>query len=111
MALLEALAAILLIGTAAVALVTLVEQSARALETARATDARLSRAARVLERATIMSRVELEARLGVTRLHGWDLAVERPVPTIFVVTVLDTLGGKVLGTAIYKTEADSASEQ
>ncbi len=109
-ALIEAIVAIAIVGTAIVATIAMVSQSLHAIETARAADKRTAAASRALERAAVFSRAELEARLGTTEHAGWTLSIDRPASTLFVLAVADTSRGTVLlRTAVYRPEAPGAS--
>lgn len=106
----EAIVAIAILGTAIIAAVAMVSQSVHAVETAHLADRRTQSAERALERAVVMNRAELVARIGVTQLSGWTLHIDRPTPTLFLLAIAETATGAVqLRTAAYRKEAPGAS--
>ena len=101
--LLEALVALVLMATAAAAVAALAADTARAVQRAHVADAEARRASAFLELVTLWPREELDRRFGDREQGDWRLRIGRPHPALYVVTLLDSTGSRVLlGTALHR---------
>ena len=106
-ALLEVLVALTLLGTVGGAAAWSTTESLRAVERMHAREAEQRRADRLLTAISLWPRADLDRHLGDRPEGAWRLEVNRPSPTIYVVTVRDSLSGAVLAqTALYRDETD-----
>lgn len=105
-ALLEAIVALTLLAFAAGSAIALSQQSAESVRRAREADAAMRDASAFLEVVALWPREDLDRRLGERAQGAWRLHIDRPTPTLYVVTLADTAGGRVLlHTALYRPEA------
>ncbi len=106
-ALLEALVALALLGSVGSAAAWTTTESLRAVQRMQARETEQRRAARFLSAASLWPRADLDRHLGDRPQGAWRLRIDRPTPTIYVVTVRDSLSGAVLvQTALYRDETD-----
>jgi len=107
-ALLEALVALTLLGTVGSAAAWSATESLRAVQRmhARESDQRL--AARFITAVSLWPREDLDRHLGDRPQGPWRLRIDRPMRTVYTVTLSDTVGGGVvlLQTAVYREETD-----
>lgn len=107
-ALIEAIAAIAILGTALIVAVTLISQSIHAVEQARLGDRKTVSAQRALEQVMVMHAEQLEARVGLSQLRGWNLRVEKPDANLFIIGLSDAHNVFHLSTARYMSETANA---
>jgi len=88
--LLEVLVALVLLGSAALAAVGLVRQSADQTARARGLESRIERADQTLAELAILGRAELERRLGDHQMGEFIATVQRPEAGLFRIAVRDT---------------------
>jgi type II secretory pathway pseudopilin PulG len=103
--LLEVLVALAILATAGAAAVTFAVDVGRTVARVRESEADVRRASAFLDAVALWPREDLDRHLG-SRLQGrWRMRVDRPVPTLYVVLLTDTLGTReVLRTALYRPE-------
>jgi len=82
-ALLEVLAATAILATAGVALLQLVSGTAQAVVTARAREAELADEERLIAAHALLSRRDLDQRLGAQQIGPYVVGVQRPEPTLY----------------------------
>lgn len=110
MVLLEAIIALAMLAIGAVSLITLADESLRAVRRAEAADAATARASAFLDAVALWPRSDLDRHLGERVEGGWRLRVERPLPTLYTVTLADTLNHDVvLATSLYRPEGSDAA--
>jgi type II secretory pathway pseudopilin PulG len=101
--LLEALVALTILTVAGVAAAAAVRQSADTLQRAVAADRDLRTASAFLEAVALWPRLDLDRHLGDRPEGAWRLRVDRPLPTLYMVTLTDSTGGRtLLRTALYR---------
>jgi type II secretory pathway pseudopilin PulG len=106
-ALLEALVALTLLGTVGSAAAWSATESLRAVQRIHARETAQRRAGRFLNAASLWPRADLDRHLGDRPQGAWRVRIDRPTPTIYTVTVRDSLSGAVLvQTALYRDETD-----
>lgn len=117
-ALLEALVALLIVATSATAGVALAAGATRAVDRVRTRDAEVRRANAFLEAVALWPRADLDRHLGDRAEGAWTLRVDRPEPTLYVVTLLPFDSAQasadgtppVLATSLYRpTDPSNAS--
>lgn len=106
-ALLEALVALALLGTVGSAAAWQATESLRAVQRTHEREAELRAAARFVTAVSLWPRDDLDRHLG-NRIQGrWRVRIDRPVRTIYTVTMVDTASGTtLLKTALYRQELD-----
>ncbi len=109
-ALLEVLVALALLAGSGVALAGLVSAGLRSEGDARARERTLATEERVLAALTLLSREDLDRRLGRHRLGEFVVDVERPEGTLYRIALADTLAPDVeaLVTVVYRPEPSHA---
>lgn len=110
-ALLEALVALVLLGTAGSALVATLLETEAAAARAQATDRRLAAAHRFVQAVAFWSRAELDLRLGDRAQGPYRLRIGRVAPTVYTVVLADSAAPAtpLVRTALYRPLADSAA--
>jgi hypothetical protein len=104
-ALLEAMIALVIITIAGTTMIALTSAAGKAVTHARAADGELRAASAYLDIVALWPRDDLDRHLGDRRQGPWRMHIDRPAPTIYVVTVLDSAGQRVLlRTALYRAE-------
>jgi type II secretory pathway pseudopilin PulG len=104
--LLEAVVALTILAVAGVAAVAMASESARTIAHIRETEAELRAASALMEAASLWTREDLDRRLGDRAQGPWRLRIDRPVPTLYTLTLTDSLGrAELLRTAIFRPEA------
>lgn len=104
-ALLEVLVALVILTTAGAVIVVLGAETARAVERARTAETVVRDAAAFFELVTLWPRVDLDRHLGDREQGPWRLRVERATPTLYALTLSDSLGARVLlRTVVFRTE-------
>jgi type II secretory pathway pseudopilin PulG len=104
-ALLEVLAALVILASAGGGAVMLAIETARAVERARAGEAALRQASAFLDAVALWPRADLDRRLGDRRQGPWRLRIDRPAPTLYVVVLTDSTGARdLLRTALFRPD-------
>lgn len=107
--LLEVLVALAILSAGALSVVALGSQSWRAVHAARDADRSISEASSFLDAVALWPREELDLRLGDRVQQPWRLRIDRPVPTLYVVTLVDSSGrDTILATSLFRPEARRA---
>jgi hypothetical protein len=108
--LLEVIVALTILATGGAAMIALSSQSIDSLRRARAAEWETERASELLDAVALWPRQDLDRHLGDRAQGSWRLVVERPLPTLYTVTLMDSAGNQVLlATALYRAEVDRAS--
>lgn len=104
--LLEAIVAMTILAIAGAAVVALATDSARAVDRVRAADVATAHASAFLDAIALWPREDLDRHLGIRDEGDWRLIVDRPMPTLYAVTLADSAGAHVLlHTVLYRGEA------
>lgn len=110
MVLLEAIVALAIIGIAGVIAVSLAASSLAAIDRAHKADARSQRASHFLDAVSLWTRADLDRHLGDRAEGSWRLRIERPSPTLYVVSLRDSTGERtLLTTSLYRVERSHAA--
>ena len=106
--LLEVLIALTVLATAGSALVTLLDRAVAAQVAARESERRIESADRLLTALSLLSRADLEQRIGVHRVGEFIVRVERPEPTLFRVAIAaaETPLEAMLVTVVYRAPVE-----
>lgn len=105
MTLLEVLIALAILATAAIAVLGVATQSWSAVQSARDSDRALREATAFLDAVALWPREDLDRRLGEHAQTPWRLRVDRPLSTLYVVTLVDSSGrDTLLTTSLYRPE-------
>lgn len=104
--LLDAMIAIAILASAGVSMVALLGQALRMEHTLRAQEHDLHGAARVLTAAAMLTRRDLDRRLGRHPVGEFALEVQRPRPTLYRLAVIaeQTPTVEMLVTVVYRPE-------
>ena len=107
-ALLEALVALALLGSVGGAAAWSATESLRAVQRMQTRENDQRRAARFFTAVSLWPREDLDRHLGDRPQGPWRLRIDRPVRSVYTVTLRDTVrGGTVLlQTALYREEND-----
>ena len=105
MTLLEVLVAMAIFGTAALATASLATGSWRVVRAAREADRSLQKASAFFDAVALWPREDLDRHLGVRTQGPWRMRVDRPLPTLYVVTLADSSGADtLLVTSLHRPE-------
>ncbi len=106
-ALLEVLAAVLILGIAGLALVELVAGGARAAAAARLRETELADQERLLTAYTLLTRTDLDQRLGRREVGPYVVEVQRPERTLYRIGIARATAPEVedLVTVVHRREA------
>jgi type II secretory pathway pseudopilin PulG len=111
--LLEVLVAIALLAISGITMLTLASESLRAVARARMAEQDLTRASALLEAVALWPREDLDRHLGTRPQGSWRMRVERPLPTLYTITLTDSAAGigvpPLLATALYRLEGAHAT--
>lgn len=109
-ALLEALVALAILGTAGLAMVAVVDAGLRGERDAREREQTLATEERVLAAATLLQRGELDQRLGRRTVGELLVDVQRPERTLYRIAVLQAESPQAedLVTVVYRPEVGHA---
>ena len=108
--LLEVMVALAMLPLGAVSVVTLASESLRAVARAEAADEETARASAFLDAVALWPRADLDRHLGNRSEGAWRLDIQRPLPTWYTVTLLDSLGTvPLLATSLYRPEVANAA--
>lgn len=109
MVLLEAIVALTILAVGATTMVALAASSLDAVSRANDADAETRRASALLEAVSLWPRADLDRHLGDRAEGPWDLRIDRPSPTLYMVVLRDTTNHAVLlATSLYRAEAPDA---
>jgi type II secretory pathway pseudopilin PulG len=104
-ALLEALVAIAVLATVGSAAAWAAAEAIRSVTRVHQEEMRVRAAARLLTAASLWSREDLDRHLGSRAQGPWRMRIDRPQPTLYEVSLTDTVTGKVLlHTTLYRWE-------
>lgn len=110
MVLLEAIVALTIIAVSGVTAVLLAVSSLAAIDRANKGDERSQRASHFLDAVSLWTRADLDRHLGDRPEGSWRLRIERPVPTLYVVSLRDsTTGQMLLVTSLYRVDGSHAA--
>jgi type II secretory pathway pseudopilin PulG len=103
-ALLEALIALAILGTAGLSLVAVVQSGLASERRAREEEGTLGTASRVLTALTLLTREDLDQRIGPHPLGEFQIDVARPERTLYRIAIarLDSPGTAMLVTVVSK---------
>lgn len=109
-ALLEVLTAVLILTTAGLSLVELVGAGTRAVNTARRREGALADEDRLLSAYTLLSRSDLDRRLGDRSVGTYLANVQRPEETLYRISLRrrDASDAEDLVTVVYRAEPPRA---
>jgi len=109
-ALLEVLAATVILTVAGLALVELVSGATRAVATAGARERELADEERLLAAHALLSRRDLDQRLGVREIGPYVVGVQRPEPSLYRIALGRAASPAVedLVTVVHRPEATGA---
>ena len=107
--LLEVIVALTILATAGLAAVTGTREAMHAVQHAREADRDRIRASAFLEVVALWPREDLDQRLGDRPQGPWRLRIDRPLPTLYEVTLSDSARRRaILRTSLYRPEASDA---
>lgn len=103
-ALLESLIALAILGTAGLSLVAVVRSGLDSERRAGEQEATIATASRVLSAMTLLTRADLDRRLGTHRIGEFDVEVQRPERTLYRVAIAaaDAPLSELLVTVVYR---------
>jgi type II secretory pathway pseudopilin PulG len=102
-ALLEALVALAILGSAGAALATLAVGASDAVHRAQRLDDDVDRASALLEAVALWPRADLDRHLGARPQGPWVLDVQHPTATLYTITIADSGDTRaLLRTALYR---------
>lgn len=108
--LLEVVVALTILATGGAAMIALSSQSIDSLRRARVAERETERASEFFDAVALWPRSDLDRHLGDRSQGHWRLIVNRPLPTLYTVTLTDSTGGHtLLTTALYRAEVDRAT--
>lgn len=103
--LLEVVVALTILATGGAGMIALASQSVDSLRRASAAERETERASEFLDAVVLWPRADLDRHLGARAQGPWRLIIERPLPTLYTVTLADSIGGRtLLTTALYRAE-------
>lgn len=109
MALLEVLAAVVILGVTGLALVDLVTVGTRAVASARERERELADEERLLAAYALLTRVDLDRRLGRRDVGSYLMEVQRPEATLYRISLgRGDSGVEDLVTVVYRPESSRA---
>lgn len=109
MVLLEAIVALTILAISATTMVSLAASSLGAVSRAARLDGETQRASALLDAVALWPRADLDRHLGDRPEGPWDLRVDRPAPTLYVIALRDTTSGALLlATSLYRPQAPNA---
>jgi type II secretory pathway pseudopilin PulG len=104
--LLETIVALTILAVGGLSVVTLAMSSLAAIERARIADESSQQASQFLDAVSLWTRADLDRHLGDRPEGQWRLRIERPVPTLYVVSLRDSITDRSLfTTSLYRVEA------
>ena len=110
--LLEALVALSLVGTAALATVALTAADSAHVARVLSRSAETHAASAFFEAVALWTRQEYDRRLGTRPQGPYLLRILRPMPTVYTLELLDGTSDRILlSTAVYRPELTDAQRQ
>lgn len=107
--LLEAIVALTILTVAALATVGVVRQAIDTVRRAEDAEAEIRRASAFMDAIALWPRADLDRHLGDRAEGRWRLGIDRPVPTLYLVTLKDSSGRwGLVRTALYRPEPPGA---
>lgn len=104
--LLEALVALVILASAGAAVAALAVESGHVVRRTRETESELRRADGFFAIVALWPREDLDRHLGEHEQGPWRLRVDRPAPTLYSITLTDSLGRRpLLHTVLYRPAA------
>jgi type II secretory pathway pseudopilin PulG len=111
-ALLEVMVGLTLLAIAGVGLLVVLVQATDSVHEIDRRDGEARAASGQLDRASLWTRDQLDARIGSTRLADWTLHVAPLTPTMYRVALADTMtGALVLETSLYRPDSAHAERR
>jgi len=109
-ALLEVLAALMILGVASLSLIDLVSAGTRAVVAARSRERELADEERLLSAYTLLARSDLDRRIGVREVGPYHVNVQRPEPTLYRIALSRAEAVEVedLVTVVFRSEPSRA---
>lgn len=105
MVLLEVLVAMTILAVGGAAIVSLASASLDAVSRATAAERDATQASAFLDAVALWPRADLDRHLGIRAEGAWHLVVERPLPTLYQVTLTDSAHDHdILTTSLYRPE-------
>ena len=105
MTLLEVLIALAVLATAGTAILGLAMQSWDSVQSARAAEQSTAKASAFLDAVALWPREDLDRHLGERAQTPWRMRIDRPLPTLYVVSLADSSGrSTLLVTSLYRPE-------
>ena len=102
----EVILSLVLLAIGGTALITLLGQTSRSIESLRAAERETRAAGRELSALAVLDRAQLASRVGRTRAHGWSLRVEQTTANLFDVSIAATdTGAVLLRTTLYRPDS------
>lgn len=89
MTLLEILVALAVVATAGVSLVAALGATARAQRSAELAERTTAEASRVLAAVSLLSRADLDRRLGLRAIGRFEVGVQRPEPALYRIAIAE----------------------
>jgi type II secretory pathway pseudopilin PulG len=106
----EVLLSLMLLAIAGTALVALLAQTGRSMESLRATEAQTRAASAEISALAVVDGTDLVARAGRRFVHGWSMTITQPMPDLFDITIAASDTGLILlRTTLYRPDT-SANE-
>jgi hypothetical protein len=104
-ALLEALVALVVLTTAGAAITALAVTSGDVVHRAHSAEEEIRRANAFFSMVSLWPREDLDRHLGDREQGPWRLNVDRSMPTLYTITLRDSLGARtLLRTVLYRPE-------
>lgn len=101
--LLEAIVALTILTVAALASVAMVRQAVESARRAEVTEGEIRKASAFMDAIALWPRADLDRHLGNRAEGPWRLVIDRPVPTLYLVALTDSLSRRELvRTALYR---------
>lgn len=102
----EVLLSLVLLAIGGTALITLLGQTARSIESVRAAEVQTRAASVEIGALAVLTGPQLAARAGRTITHGWFMSIDRPAPGLFDVSIAASDTGMVLlRTTLYRPDS------
>jgi type II secretory pathway pseudopilin PulG len=109
--LLEVLVALMILGIAGGAAITLAVDAGNSLRRAQGAEVEMRAASAFLDRVSLWGREDLDRRLGERVQGQWRLRVDRPAPTLYVVELRDSAARRVLlSTALFRADSSQLGQ-
>lgn len=107
-ALLEVLVALVILGSAGLAMISLALHAGQAVRRAEVSEAEMRRASDFLMHVSLWERIDLDRHLGDHRQGEWRLEVTRPTEALYHLALRDSTGAHlVLAATLYRPAPDA----